>query len=680
MKKTILLSIIILASTFETSAQKQAQVLIDSLLDELSKARKDSNQVNTLNSLSKEMKNKGEYDTAKQYAKEALSLSQKIKFNKGVPMAYNNFGIACEEQGNYDEALQNHLAALKIAQEIGDKTNIAQSYNGIGNVYNDQGNYPGALKNYFVALKIWNDLGFKKGVAACYNNIGIIYEMQGNYPEALKNHFASLKIKEEIGYKKGMAASYNNIGTIYHKQGNLSEALKNFIASMQLEEEKARVADSYHNIGNIYKEQGNYSEALKNYFAALKISKESGYRRGMAQSYIVIGNLYTIQNNYPGALENLLAALKLTGETGDKKLMVSCLHSLGTISMRQKKYTDAKKYLDKAVSLSKELGEKNLQHESYYISSQLDSATGNWKDAYLHHKLYVVYRDSSLNEENTKKTVKIQMQYEFDKIQDSTKAVQDKKNVIAQEETKQQRNIRNFTFAGLTGVLIFLMVVYRQRNKISKEKKRSDVLLLNILPAETAEELKNTGTTKAKDFEEVTVLFTDFKNFTGMSEQFAAQELVNEINYCYSAFDNIITKFGIEKIKTIGDSYMCAGGLPVPNKTNAEDTVRAALAIRDFMLKEKQKREAEGKKFFEIRLGLHTGPVVAGIVGIKKYSYDIWGDTVNIASRMESSGEAGEVNISGSTYQLIKDKFTCTHRGKIEAKNKGMIDMYFVKG
>ena len=249
----------------------------------------------------------------------------------------------------------------------------------------------------------------------------------------------------------------------------------------------------------------------------------------------------------------------------------------------------------------------------------------------------------------------------------------------ASKKFSKQKNIRNSIATGLAGALVFLVVVYRQRNKISKEKKRSDELLLNILPAETAEELKRTGTTTAKDFDQVTVMFTDFKNFTSISEKLNAQELVNEINYCYSIFDNIITKHGIEKIKTIGDSYMCAGGLPIANKTNAIDTVTAAIEIRDFMLNEKQERQNEGKPFFEIRIGCNTGSVVAGIVGIKKFAYDIWGDTVNIAARMESSSEPGKVNISGSTYELIKDKFNCEHRGKIEAKNKGMIDMYFVE-
>jgi len=229
-------------------------------------------------------------------------------------------------------------------------------------------------------------------------------------------------------------------------------------------------------------------------------------------------------------------------------------------------------------------------------------------------------------------------------------------------------------------VLLFAGVFFTQRNRISKEKKRSDELLLNILPEETAEELKATGTAKAKSFDLVSVLFTDFKNFTQASEKLSPEELVAEINHCYSEFDKIITKHGIEKIKTIGDAYMCAGGLPATNSTNPEDMVQAGLEMVAFIEKNKQERIAKGQPFFELRCGIHTGPVVAGIVGIKKFAYDIWGDTVNTASRMESSGEIGKVNISGTTYELIKDKFTCVHRGKVKAKNKGEIDMYFVEG
>jgi len=174
-------------------------------------------------------------------------------------------------------------------------------------------------------------------------------------------------------------------------------------------------------------------------------------------------------------------------------------------------------------------------------------------------------------------------------------------------------------------------------------------------------------------------LFTDFKNFTKISETMSPDNLVAEIDYCFSAFDNIIHKHRIEKIKTIGDAYMCAGGLPSKNDSHAEDVVNAAIEIRDFMLNYKMEREQKGQTPFEIRIGINTGPVVAGIVGVKKFAYDIWGETVNTASRMETSGEVGKINISGSTYKHVKDKFNCIPRGKIHAKHIGEVDMYFVE-
>jgi class 3 adenylate cyclase len=234
--------------------------------------------------------------------------------------------------------------------------------------------------------------------------------------------------------------------------------------------------------------------------------------------------------------------------------------------------------------------------------------------------------------------------------------------------------------------LLLSALVIRQRIKIGREKKvsdaarqRSDELLLNILPEEVAEELKETGTAKAKAFTMVTVMLTDFKDFTTIAEKVSAELLVAEIHHCFSAFDNIIQKYNIEKIKTIGDAYLCASGIPVSNYTHASEIVQAAIEIRDFMEKRKAEKEARGEIPFDIRIGVHTGPVVAGIVGVKKYAYDIWGDTVNLAARMEQNSEAGKINISENTYELVKNTFDCTYRGKIDAKNKGMVNMYFAE-
>ena len=215
---------------------------------------------------------------------------------------------------------------------------------------------------------------------------------------------------------------------------------------------------------------------------------------------------------------------------------------------------------------------------------------------------------------------------------------------------------------------------------LEREMKKSDELLLNILPEETANELKTYGKAKAKRHESVTVFFSDFKGFTLISQLLEPEELVAEIDFCFREFDKIMGEYGLEKIKTIGDAYMCAGGIPTPDEMSAVNMIKASLAIQHFMTKLGVEKSAKKEPYFETRIGIHTGPIVSGIVGIKKFAYDIWGDTVNIAARLEDNGEVGKVNISQSTYELVKDHFHCTHRGKIEIKHGVEIDMYYVEG
>jgi adenylate cyclase len=234
----------------------------------------------------------------------------------------------------------------------------------------------------------------------------------------------------------------------------------------------------------------------------------------------------------------------------------------------------------------------------------------------------------------------------------------------------------NFLFVQLfTAALVMIL----SRN-LNVERAKSDGLLLNVLPATVAEELKRTDVVRPRHYESATVMFTDFVGFTGIAERLAPDRLVAELDHCFGEFDRIAVRHGLEKVKTIGDAYMAAGGIPAPNRTHAVDCVLAALEIVRFMAELRREREAAGEPCWDLRLGIHTGGLVAGVVGRRKFAYDVWGDTVNTASRLESSGVAGQVNVSGATYASVRDFFVCEHRGRVSAKGKGEIDMYFVVG
>jgi len=238
-------------------------------------------------------------------------------------------------------------------------------------------------------------------------------------------------------------------------------------------------------------------------------------------------------------------------------------------------------------------------------------------------------------------------------------------------------------FIDIAGNLLFVQIfmgilVQVLTQNLNQERRKSDRLLRSVLPEAIANELKLTDRVQPVDYACASVLFTDFVGFTQTAEGFTPQQLIEELDSCFSQFDQIARKHKLEKIKTIGDAYMAVGGIPVINQTHAVDCVLAALEIEELISRWRQEEMAENRAYWKIRVGIHSGDLVAGVIGREKFSYDVWGDTVNTASRLESSGEAGRVNISGATYELVHEFFDCEFRGRVAAKNKGEIDMYFV--
>jgi two-component system, NtrC family, sensor kinase len=474
MKKSLLL-LILPCSFLMAHCFAQDPHIVDSLRNELKKHNHDTTTAKILNALSQAYWGSNP-DMAMDYARQALSLSKQIGYKKGMGSAYHSMGVINIDKGDYIQAMEFDKNALKISLEIGNSKGVAGSYNEIGLIYREQGNYPEALKNLSASLKIRKEIGDKNGIAAAYCNIGTIYHDQGNAPEALKNHFTSLKIFKEIGAKWGVANSYNNIGNIYQDQGNSSEALKNYFASLKISEEigyKQSSASAYNNIGVIYYNEGNYPEALKNYSVSLKIREEIGDKEGIASIYNNIGAIYADQGDYPDAVKNYFIALKIREEIGDKEGIANSYSNIGNIYTRQKKYIDASGYLNKSLSLSKEIGSLERIKESYKGLAIFDSAQGNFKQALEHYKLFVIYRDSLVNKENTRKITQQQMQYDFDKKQVADSLKFEKEKEVGALRLQRQKAFTWTGFAGVALTLLFLLFLYRGFRK----QKRSNRII-----------------------------------------------------------------------------------------------------------------------------------------------------------------------------------------------------------
>ncbi|MGB5321127.1 adenylate/guanylate cyclase domain-containing protein, partial [Lutimonas sp.] len=333
-------------------------------------------------------------------------------------------------------------------------------------------------------------------------------------------------------------------------------------------------------------------------------------------------------------------------------------------------------YAQRSLELAEKYGLKDEISKANLQLSKLYEESGDAKASLKYFKDHISYKDSVNNISAVQQMANIRTDFEISQKQLEVD--------LLNQQKRNQRIVVIATIIALILIIGLAIGLFRRNKFIEKtkqlieiEKERSDKLLLNILPEGTAKELKDNGKVNPQKFDSVTVMFTDFEAFTKYSQDLTPELLVKSVDYHFSKFDQIIEKYGLEKIKTIGDSYMCAGGLPIPTKDHAQKMLHAALEIRDFIenIKRSEVREIT---HFNIRIGIHTGPVVAGVVGIKKFAYDIWGDTVNIASRLESNSEPGKINISENTYHLIKDSFDCEYRGEIQAKNKGMMKMYYV--
>ncbi|MCS6927904.1 MAG: hypothetical protein NZM43_00255 [Saprospiraceae bacterium] len=478
----------------------------------------------------------------------------------------------------------------------------------------------------------------------------------------------------------------------------------------------------------------NFGEASDMAYQAYELAIELGEKRMASDAIFLSGDAQYRRRKYPEATTRLLEAWNTARNYGHRDVALSAAERLMEISKEQRNLQEALKWSQEIITYLRENSGRNttsgdivrrlegqiaaLEAENRSLKEQIAQLSGKTQEIETSYKQQIEQVKTLTQQEIGKREAEItQTRRQADSLENiknqllktmtesqmldsmikaqQEREIQRQRAIAAQLEVERQksefaRNLMLVVSAVVLIIALLLFLLYRGKQRTAKElaaknqiiedeRKRSDELLLNILPPAIAEELKTRKKVAARRYEEATVMFIDIVGFTRVAEKLTPEQLVSELDYCFTNFDRIIGQYRIEKIKTVGDAYICASGLSEKN-VRPSDMVKAALEIQDFLLHHKAARLSQGLPYFEARIGLHTGPVVAGVVGEKKFAYDIWGDTVNIAARVEEVCEPGRVNVSESTYWKAKYEFEWQPRGPISTKNKAPMEMFYVTG
>ena len=624
----------------KTQAQK-----VDSLKQVLNTNIPDTVRVQVLNALAQEYLSANAYDETFETVGEAVRLSEEINYLPGKALAFKNRGMGYFYQGNYIETLQAWEESLKTYEAIPDTLGISNILNNIGVVYYYGGATAKALEYYLRSLTVAEGENDPLRIATALNNIGGLYGEMGDYDKAYEYYHQAEPYLALIDDVQQQTINLMGLGEIAYKNGDYAGGISKFEEALTLIEDQADYSYCLIMMARIKKAQGDTNGGIEDLTRALTITQEYNFQSDEVGALILLGEFY--MNSDPSR----------------------------AISIFQE-----------AESKAKELGFGIELRDTYKLLSKTYAGISDFSNAYAYQGLYVEMKDSIFNVETDDKIRGLQFDFDLLKKQDEITLLQSN----AEISELQQKRQRAITWGvGVSSVIMLLLVIgvfnrYKYIKKtnriIEAQTARSENLLLNILPEETARELKEKGRVAAKKYEQVSVMFTDFKGFTEFSKNLTPEELVKSIDFFFSKFDEVVESYNLEKIKTIGDAYMCAGGLPDVDPGHPKRLLLAAFDILEIVEDAKHNPDHAEVISFDIRIGINTGPVVAGVVGYKKFAYDIWGDTVNVASRSEGLSEPGRINITENTYELVKDDFECEYRGEIFVKNKGMVKMYFVLG
>jgi class 3 adenylate cyclase/uncharacterized protein HemY len=566
-------------------------------------------------------------------AESALAIAEDLDIKILTARISTTIGGIYKSISEYGKAFEYFMRTLALRREIGDTGGVAAALGNIGIISALTSNYSEAIEYQRQSLALEEELGNIRGEALSLNEIGNVYWYTSDYGNALEYYLKAYQKFEEIADKRGTAFVLNNIGLIYNTISEYDKALHYFMQALAIKEEindKNGAALTLANIGNSYFAMSDYSKALEYFSNALLIQEELGDQHGMAGSLAGIGEVHYYNLQYSDALEFLLQSLKMYESIGDKRNSAYVNFQLGGL-YAEKSFPEADpakaiEYISNALELAETIGTKELIFKAHSVLAEFYEGNRNWEKAHYHYKRFHEMEKEVYNEESMKKIQDLEHQQKF----------------MAME----------------------------------LEKKATFKILNRVLPRQIVDRVKNGEENIADKFPSASVLFADIVGFTPLAEKLGADEVLKLLSSIFSHFDNLCEKFGVEKIKTVGDSYMAASGIPVECEDHLLKIAKLAIAMQEDIKVNLDFKIPE----LSIRIGIHTGEVIAGVLGTQKLSYDIWGDTVNTAARMESHGEPDMIHCTEEVFKALNNDFIFKERGEMEIKGKGVMKTYFLTG
>ncbi len=614
-------------------------------------------KANVLGNIASVYYKQGDYVRALEYYRMSLSIHEAHEDQSEIAKIMGNIGSVYTNLGAYQLSMEYYRRSLVINQELGNETLIARDTNNIGLAYASLGMYNESMEYMNTALEIYERLGDKLLTAKIIGSIGSIYSDMGFNNEALTNISRALSIYEEFGDLSELASTSMNLGTVFMELGYYAQAHQYIEKALALHTEIGNafsIANTLENYGILWYCEENYDKAIEYYNQALALFTEIGAKSGIAHVTGSIGAAYMQQGQYMRAIEYFENAYHLHEELGEKAHAARVMGNIGTL------YADAhfdggdlekaEEFLQKSIEVHEKIGAKRNLQEHYRSLSDMYRRAERWKEADISFRKFYEVEKEIQNEEARKNAEQI------DYIRKSA----EREKEIAIANAKHQA---------------------------------TEQLLHNVLPPTIAARMLDGTQLIAEKIPSVSVLFADIVNFTKLSQSITPEELVEGLDRIFSEFDALVEKHGLEKIKTIGDAYMVVAGAPEVRADHAETMANFALEMIEKM---KEFRSISTGEEVQIRIGIHSGEVVAGVIGKKKFAYDLWGDAVNTASRMESHGEAGKIHVSEDFVRELgmrneklgmKDKeltgdnsqFIFVPRGEMEIKGKGKMRTYFLE-